>query len=86
MLIASVHDTLANFDIICYLQTTTDNSNLLEKSKKVRVIGISSYRELEAMTENKELGWRSNASTMLSVLQGQQEVKEYFEKELNNKA
>ena len=56
MVIASVHDTLANFDTICYLQSTTDNSNLLEKSKKVRVIGISSYRELEAMTENKELG------------------------------
>ena len=29
------------------LQSTPDNSNLQEKSKKVRVIGSSSYRELE---------------------------------------
>ena len=29
------------------LQSTPDNSNLQGKSKKVRVIGSSSYRELE---------------------------------------
>ena len=32
------------------------------------------------MTENEELGWGSNASTMLSVLQGQQEIKGYCDK------
>ena len=33
------------------------------------------------MTENKELGWGSNASTMLSVHQaGQQEMKGYRDK------
>ena len=30
-----------------YIQSTPDNSNLQGKSKKVRVIGSSSYRELE---------------------------------------
>ena len=29
------------------VQSTPDNSNLQKKSKKVRVIGSSSYRELE---------------------------------------
>ena len=33
--------------ISIYIQSTPDNSNLQGKSKKVRVIGSSSYRELE---------------------------------------
>ena len=31
----------------CYIQSTPDNSNLQGKSKNVRVIGSSSYREVE---------------------------------------
>ena len=34
-----------NYTVI--IQSTPDNSNLQGKSKKVRVIGSSSYRELE---------------------------------------
>ena len=35
------------------LQSTPDNSNLQGKSKKVRVIASSSYRELEKIAESK---------------------------------
>ena len=35
------------------VQSTSDNSNLQEKSKEVRVIGSS-----KQVTENKEMGWR----------------------------
>ena len=36
-----------------FIQWTPDNSNLRGKSKKVRVIGSSSYREFEKIAENK---------------------------------
>ena len=35
------------------IQSTPDNSNLQGKSKKVRVIGSSSYRELEENSREK---------------------------------
>ena len=38
------------------------------------------------MTENEELGWGSNASTMLSVLQGQQEIKGYCDKRIKQQS
>lgn len=55
-------------------QSTLDNSNLLGKSKKNfdSVIESSSYLELEAITEIKEMGCGSNASTTQSLFQGQQ--------------
>lgn len=59
---------------IVVVQSTLENSNLLGKSKKFRAMGSSSYRELEAITENKEMGCGSNASTRQSLLQGQQKA------------
>ena len=38
---------LLGLSALIILQSTPDNSNLQGKSKKVRVIGSSSYRELE---------------------------------------
>ena len=42
---------------IIVVQSTLDNSNLLRKSKKFRVIGSSSHRQLEAVNEIREMGW-----------------------------
>ena len=41
------------------IQSTPDNSNLLEKLTKVRVIGSS-----EQIVGNREMGWGMNASNM----------------------
>ena len=41
-----------------FIQSTPDNSNLLGKSKIVRVIGSS-----KQITRSKEMGWGKNAST-----------------------
>ena len=41
-----------------FIQSTPDDSNLLGKSKIVRVIGSS-----KQITRSKEMGWGKNAST-----------------------
>ena len=63
------------------LQSTPDNSNLLWKPKKVRVI-VSS----EQITGNKQMAG-VNASVMHTSLQRQQEIKiDIVNKELSNNA
>ena len=47
MIIITIVIIIMMIIIIIIIQSTPDNSNLQGKSKKVRVIGSSSYRELE---------------------------------------
>ena len=48
------------------LQSTPDNSNLLGKSKKVRVIGSSSLGSSKQITRIKEMGWGRNESESIT--------------------
>ena len=55
---------------IIVVQSTLSNSNLLGKSKKIRVMGSSSHRQLDAINEIREMVLGMNATFTSGATKG----------------